>query len=90
MTPQDRPHAQPSKIRAMELTCRKCKASISLTPSSREYVPEVCPYCKAAWFQRGSQEAAHLAKLLQALHWLNGSEKDAPCDVHFEVTSLRP
>jgi hypothetical protein len=90
MTAQDRPYAKPYQIRAIRLTCRNCAATINLSPTSREYVPETCPYCKQGWFQRDSKGFTHLTKLIQALDWLTDDGNDNPCHVHFEVMPSKP
>lgn len=90
MTLQDRPYAKPSEIRAIRLTCRKCMASIDISPTERGYVPDTCPYCKEVWFQRGSGEFTQLTRLIQALDWLNDRGNEARCRIHFEVTSAKP
>lgn len=90
MTLQNRPYAKPNEIRAIRLTCQKCAASINISPTEREYVPDTCPYCKEVWFQRGSREFTQLTRLIQALDWLNNRGNEAPCHIHFEVMSAQP
>jgi hypothetical protein len=91
MTFQERILAELKDIEAVRLTCR-CGASLNIPVLEREYVPEACPYCKEAWFGRGTSDHKFLTWLLQAIIGLKNRGQEVFCQIHLELnpTTKRP
>lgn len=75
---------------SLRMTCRAdaCKASLSISISGRQYVPEACPYCSTPWLDKQGSDHTALLRFVDAVHVLQSRGKDAAS--HWQVEIAQP
>lgn len=88
MTITKRYLAEFKDLKALNLTCHSCNATISIPFSEKpEHIPLVCPYCtESVWFQRTGNDIGELYKLLDAIKSIKNLA-DKPCIMRLELTT---